>query len=160
MKFAKSILTGTGAVVLAGLILALLAPKAAHGIAATAVQVMNTSAAPAITADTSKLVSQIVNLQCPNPNPGAVFIIYGCYTVPAGQNLVVTSMTVTPLTGPGAAISLNPSGLPTIVSVVTPGSVSTQYSWAQGLVFPSGHTIDISMQGPVNVYFTGYLTAN
>jgi hypothetical protein len=46
MKFAKSILTGTGAVVLAGLILALLAPKAAHAIAATAVQVMNTTSTP------------------------------------------------------------------------------------------------------------------
>jgi hypothetical protein len=46
MKSAKSILTGTGAVVLAGLILALLAPKAAHAIAATAVQVENTIASP------------------------------------------------------------------------------------------------------------------
>jgi hypothetical protein len=46
MKFAKSILAGTGAVVLAGLILALLAPKAAHAIAATAVQVENTTATP------------------------------------------------------------------------------------------------------------------
>ncbi|MGA3188679.1 MAG: hypothetical protein ABSF22_16360 [Bryobacteraceae bacterium] len=48
MKFAKSILTGTGAVVLAGLILALLAPKAAHAIAATAVQVENTVASPVV----------------------------------------------------------------------------------------------------------------
>jgi len=46
MKFTKSILTGTGAVVLAGLILALLAPRAARAIAATAVQVMNTTATP------------------------------------------------------------------------------------------------------------------
>jgi hypothetical protein len=49
MKFAKSILTGTGAVVLAGLILALLAPKAAHAVAATAVQIVNTSGDPAVT---------------------------------------------------------------------------------------------------------------
>lgn len=48
MKFAKSILTGIGAVVLAGLILALLAPKAAHAIVATAVQVENTVASPVV----------------------------------------------------------------------------------------------------------------
>lgn len=46
MKFAKSILTGTGAVVLAGLILTLLAPKAVHAVVATAVSVVNTSATP------------------------------------------------------------------------------------------------------------------
>jgi hypothetical protein len=46
MKFAKSILMGTGAVVLAGLILALLAPKAAHAIVAAAVLVTNTAANP------------------------------------------------------------------------------------------------------------------
>jgi hypothetical protein len=51
MNFAKSILTGTGAVVLVGSILALLAPKAAHAIAATAVQVTNTAANPVIVQD-------------------------------------------------------------------------------------------------------------
>jgi hypothetical protein len=48
LKFAKSTLTGAGAVVLAGLILALLAPKAAHAIVATAVQVENTVASPVV----------------------------------------------------------------------------------------------------------------
>jgi len=48
MKFAKSILTGAGAVILAGLLLALLAPKAAHAIVATAVQVENTVASPVV----------------------------------------------------------------------------------------------------------------
>ena len=36
MKFAKSFLMGTGAVVLAGLVLTLVAPKAAYAIVATA----------------------------------------------------------------------------------------------------------------------------
>jgi hypothetical protein len=45
MKFAKSIWMGAG-VVLAGLILTLLAPKAAHAIVATAVSVVNTSSNP------------------------------------------------------------------------------------------------------------------
>jgi hypothetical protein len=46
MKFAKSFLMGTGAVVLAGLVLTLVAPKAAHAIAATAVLVENTTSSP------------------------------------------------------------------------------------------------------------------
>jgi hypothetical protein len=50
MKFAKSLLTGTCAVMLAGLFLTLLAPKAAHAIAATLVQVTNTTANPVPTA--------------------------------------------------------------------------------------------------------------
>ncbi len=48
MKFAKSLLMGTGGVALAGLLLSLLAPKAAHGLVAALVQVANTSSAPAI----------------------------------------------------------------------------------------------------------------
>ena len=46
MKFVKSTLTVTGAVILAGCILAMVAPKAAKAIVATAVQVVNTTAAP------------------------------------------------------------------------------------------------------------------
>jgi hypothetical protein len=46
VKFLKSLLMGTGGVVLAGLVLAVIAPKAAHAIAATAVQVVNTSSSP------------------------------------------------------------------------------------------------------------------
>ena len=46
MKFVKSILMGTGAVVLAASILTLLAPKAAHAIVATAVLVENTTSSP------------------------------------------------------------------------------------------------------------------
>jgi hypothetical protein len=48
MKFAKSLLMGTGGVALSGLLLALLAPQAAHGLVAALVQVANTASAPAI----------------------------------------------------------------------------------------------------------------
>lgn len=46
MKSMKSIMIGTGSVVLAGLVLTLVAPKVAHAVAATAVLVMNTTANP------------------------------------------------------------------------------------------------------------------
>ena len=160
MRFVKSIVTGAGAVVLAGLVLALLVPRAAHAVAATAVQVMNTSAAPAITADTARQASQIVNLQCLDPNPAEVFIIYSCYGVPAGQNFVVTSMTVTPFSGSGAQIALFPNAAASKIQILTPGSITTQYAWAQGLVFTSGQSIDIEIGGAANIYLTGYLTAN
>lgn len=46
MKFAKSILMGTACVMLAGFVLALIAPKTAHALVATLVQVTNTPANP------------------------------------------------------------------------------------------------------------------
>jgi hypothetical protein len=46
MNFAKKLLMVGGAIALAGIFGALLAPKAAHGIVATLVQVVNTSANP------------------------------------------------------------------------------------------------------------------
>ncbi len=51
MKFAKSRWVGPGSLVMAALIVVLLAPRAAHAIAATAVQVMNTTTAPVPTRD-------------------------------------------------------------------------------------------------------------
>jgi hypothetical protein len=50
MKFAKSALMGVGCVLLAGLTLTLFAPKAAHALAATMVDVTNTTANPVPTA--------------------------------------------------------------------------------------------------------------
>lgn len=161
MKFAKSILTGTGSVLLTGLVLALLVPKAAHAIAATAVQIMNTSAAPAITQDTSSQASQIVNLQCIDPQPQASFVYFSCYNVPAGQNLVITSMTVTPIKVTGSDfVTLFPSGQSSKVDVVASPTLTTQYMWAQGLVFVAGTPVDLGVSGDTNVYLTGYLTAN
>jgi hypothetical protein len=83
MKLAKSILAGTGALVMAGLILALLAPKAAHAIAATAVHVMNTSASP--------VPNQ--NVDEPGRHPFSLLANENCcsnaWTVPAGQRYVI-----------------------------------------------------------------------
>jgi hypothetical protein len=49
MKNAQSILIGTGSFVLAGSILTMFAPRAAHALAATLAQATNTAANPAIT---------------------------------------------------------------------------------------------------------------
>ncbi|MGA3205473.1 MAG: hypothetical protein ABSF12_23495, partial [Bryobacteraceae bacterium] len=118
MKFLKSLLMGTGGVVLAGLILALLAPRAVHAVVATAVQVVNTSASPAITQSIGNQAAQIVQIEC-GILPGSAIefpgtsLNVGCvavppagfnfdvpppansqYTVPAGETLVVTSVDI------------------------------------------------------------------
>jgi hypothetical protein len=125
MKNAKSILIGTGGFVLAGLILTMLVPRAAHGLAATLVeitntaaspvlsQVVNTNAFPVVTQTTSSQASQIVTLNCqiyflcvridgtatPIGTPTPLTLSGAPYAVPAGQALIVTSIDVLPLGG-------------------------------------------------------------
>jgi hypothetical protein len=93
MKFAKSILVGTGAVVLAGLILTMLVPKAARAVAATAVQVMNTSANPVPGQNVDEAGrSPYQSAAAPYCTPGQE-----CYinfsAVPAGKRLVTSFLT-------------------------------------------------------------------
>jgi len=174
MKFAKSILIGTGSLVLAGLILALLAPKAAHAVAATAVQVMNTAAAPAITQDISRQASQIVNLECDFGLNGLTTGL--CYRigdpthstfVTLGQNLVITSVTFTPGGALGAFWSIkNVSVSAQAVYFSTDGGRTTQYTFSPGIVFSSPSPYSVSLEASetttslTTVYLTGYITAN
>lgn len=64
MKFAKSILMGTGAVVLAGFILALLAPKAVQAVVATAVLIENTPATPVPNKNVDEPARNSLSLTC------------------------------------------------------------------------------------------------
>jgi hypothetical protein len=96
MKLVKSLLMGTGAVVLAGLILTLALPKAAHAIVATAVNVVNTTANPVPNLDTEKLAripyeSTAIGSNCPAPGQvGACFFSFS--PVPGGYRLVVENL--------------------------------------------------------------------
>lgn len=85
MKFAKSILMGTGSLVLAGLILTLLVPKAAHAIAATAVQVMNTIASPVPNQNVDEPGRHPFGLLGSSNSGGNSTV----FTVPAGQRYVI-----------------------------------------------------------------------
>ena len=122
MKYAKSILMGIGSVVLAGLILTLLAPKAVHAVVATAVQVMNTAATPvpnrdvdepARTAFTTTCSSQGTKTDCSGFIPfGKIFVIetisastYGgsalqlVYSSGGGQGIISLPLTqISPIT--------------------------------------------------------------
>lgn len=84
MKLTKSIFMGTGAVVLAGSILTLVAPKAAHAIVATAVQVVNTTASPVPNKDVDQPARHAFTQYCSGSD--------GCTMtppVPAGNVFVV-----------------------------------------------------------------------
>jgi len=186
MKFTKSFLTGAGAFVLAGLTLALLAPQAAHAIAATLVLVTNTAASPAITESNTKMASQLVDLTLQGGNyqqqPGyynAMFQISASgtaasfYVVPPGQNLVITEIDATAYNsggvfftvqagGPGAQYS----GSIELAHFYMTSQGSQQFRFSSGLVFPAGSSIIFTNQttilgtGPADFVAHGYLTAN
>jgi hypothetical protein len=177
MKFLKSLLMGTGGVVLAGLLLALLAPKAVHAVVATAVQVVNTSASPAITEDTSRQASQIVTIQCflasssyrsctqalPNGTFGGSPGPNGGYVVPANQYFVLKSMD-TNLSGTIGII-----GIYLFENMDTPSSTERvlppangQVSFSSGIVVGPGVEVALEPQASSTGYVTlhGYLTSN
>jgi hypothetical protein len=147
MKFAKSILTGTGAVVLAGLILALLAPKAAHAIAATAVQVVNTTSNPAVTQSITTQASQLVDITTFDDVAGGSGHIFYYSTsasgglsplvIPPNQYLVVTSVDFTPDEGCGASnrVQLVQNG--TRQQWILPGSTTTHFAYPSGFLIPA-----------------------
>jgi hypothetical protein len=178
MKFLKSLLMGTGGVVLAGLVLALLAPKAVHAVVATAVQVVNTSANPAITEDTSRQASQIVTIQCqtlpsspfmncehitgginderPGPNGG--------YVVPANQYFVLKSIddyTFSNSSPVQVGIFLMRPQNPINPAETIFMSPNSQISFASGIVAPPGTEVLPGIgAGAGLLTFHGYLTSN
>jgi hypothetical protein len=174
MKFTKSALMGVGGVLLAGLILTLIAPKAAHAIAATAVQVTNTTGNPVINQDTSQQASEIVNLACYGSNTAsnpcyaqAASPGINPYVVPSGEKLVISSLTVTPGGGPGASMTFFlqgalPDGLSSTGSINLAASttLTTQYSWLSGFIIPGGSSVWTNPPESAFVYVQGYLTAN
>jgi len=105
----KSVLSfGAGAFAVIALTLA--APKAAHAIAATLVQVTNTAANPAIAQSPNTQAAQLVYLEAfANPAPcnqcvsSATFGAYlqnanfsNNYSIPAGETLVITAVDILP----------------------------------------------------------------
>jgi hypothetical protein len=179
MKFLKSLLMGTGGVVLAGLVLALLAPKAVHAVVATAVQVVNTSANPAITEDASLQASQIVTINCqlelspapplcrqilPNGDLVVALGPNGGYVVPANQSFILKSMdTISFGTVSQIAIYLYNNAQNSVVAAeeVTPGA-NGQISFSSGIAAGPGMEVVPHPFPPVTVAVTlhGYLTSN
>ena len=166
-----------GAAALAAGVLILALPRGAHAIAATLVQVTNTAAGPAVVQDVSKLASQQVTLLAYGLFPGTEanlvqMSVQGTvstesYVVPAGQNLIVTSIDIKPY-APGSGTNgitiLNTQpGLP-LESYVVTNSVSTTLQFPNGIVFPAGESLivdnAINSSGVLSATVRGYLTSN
>jgi hypothetical protein len=172
MKLAKNFLLGAGGlgvVVACGL---LVAPQAAHALAAALVQVTNTAAVPAVTQDVSKLAGQSSQFWCP-------FSFVGCfsfpgvsttYTVPSGQHLMITSVDFA-YEGSGVpaanfyTLYCGPTN--TLNSMIgewrlAGGSAPTQFIYPSGFAVPAGCAVSVGAGGTNNydVIVKGYLTAN
>jgi hypothetical protein len=177
VKLLKSLLMGTGGVVLAGFMLALLAPKAVHAVVATAVQVVNTSANPAITEDNSRQAAQIVTIMCPtnrNSSPSCTQVLpngdagalpgpHGGYVVPANQSFVIKSLDSFLNTSVEVDLVISTFGTPgarIAESVVIPAN--GQISFSSGIVAGPGTEVspDNGSLDPGVLTLHGYLTSN
>jgi hypothetical protein len=160
--------------------LALVTPRAAHAVAVAAalVQVTNTVASPAITQDTSKRAGQLVQLICGsgfNITQGAVSSCYefslalalgppSSYRVPAGQNLVITSVELSNSAGYTGDNLLYLGDTNQGVnyhqwSFSGPNTIEFQYP--SGIALSSGTAPAVtSINGGAFLQITGYLTSN
>lgn len=121
MRFAKRLLMVAGAVSLAGLLSAMIAPKAVHAVVATLVQVTNTPSNPVNTAAADAATAFVEQGNC------SAFLSNECianmYTVAAGQTAVIDSISGVCETDPGTAVAefklqyMSPSGSLTFFSV-------------------------------------------
>jgi len=90
MNLLRKFFVPVGGFAIMAILLTLAAPRAAHAVVAALVEVVNTTANPAITQDTSKQASQIVNLYCPS----ASSTLMPCYQLDEDGVLSVTQYTV------------------------------------------------------------------
>jgi hypothetical protein len=120
------------------------------------VKVTNPATAPVLTLDLSKSASQHVELRCGNVGFANDFnncvdpITRNIYVVPAGQNLIVTSVDINPKAGGGPIssvqigtgyLSVQPHG--GLWFVPTDG-VTHSFQYPSGILFPAGFTFDQS----------------
>lgn len=168
MKFAKRMLMVAGAVALVGILGAAIAPKAAHGLVAALVQVVNTSSNPAITFEEEAQTAFVAYNTCIfglAPAPDATRCeIFPLYSVPMGKTAVIESFSslcdtnpgtvtgelVLAFTGPeGSAVSLRipPSSEVPFSSVVASEVALNLKSYASGGA--SGSQIDFTAVSPV-----------
>jgi hypothetical protein len=97
MRFAKRMLMVAGAGALAGILAIALAPKAAHALVATLVQVANTTANPVPNKDVDNpdratAVDQFCIVTGTAGSPGFECDTTAFFTVPAGQRLVLEQL--------------------------------------------------------------------
>jgi hypothetical protein len=185
MKFANFQLKSTlvragiamGCAAVLALVLTLTVPRQVHALAAALVQVTNTTANPAVTQDISREASQIVHLTTlgkANVQPATMtqlvqYIPGGTfgppYVVPAGQNLVITSIEASVITAGDSYLNLYDNttiGQREYWYLPNPGL--TQLQFPSGFVYPAGSSVYVYIGGETTTQMVvdvhGYLTAN
>jgi hypothetical protein len=172
-RLSKSILSFASVALAAGG-LTLVVPRAAHAVAAAVlVQVLNTSANPAITQSAPSQAAQLINLEGNTSGPvfstfvfvsGGVVVGIGTppsYSVPANQSLVITDVDIQPSCSAPVEIVIGPENESMAWSVSGPNT--THFEYHSGTVFPAGstpHVAGSSPACPVDVRLHGYLTLN
>jgi hypothetical protein len=168
---------GLGCAAVFGVALTLSVPREVHALAATLVQIVNTTANPAFTEDISRQASQIVHLTTlgkANVNPATMTQLYQYipggtfgppYVVPAGQNLVITSIEASVVTAGDNYLNLYDN---TTIGQreywYLPNVGLTQLQFPSGFVYPAGSSVYVYIGGQTTTQMVvdvhGYLTAN
>jgi hypothetical protein len=179
MRFAKRFLMVAGAGALAGILAIAIAPQTAHGLVAALVQVSNTTANPVPTADVHGSAAQILELVCPTNQGGPVTCVQDdpgtpsppSFTVPAGQNFVVTQIEAVCSGGGNEILSINYviSNVGNIITDTERGyefpcnTTTVEFNLHPGLVVGSTGIPIVTFAGKATdfpTYIRGYLTAN
>jgi len=179
VRFAKRFLMVAGAGALAGILAIAIAPKTAHGLVAALVQVSNTTANPVPTEDIRGSASQILELACPTNDGGQEFCVQddpitpssSPFTVPAGQNFVITQIEALCSGGGSGILSLSYS-ISKVGDVINATSrvyelpcnaTTVEFNLQPGLVLPSSQAPTLFSRSKATdqpTYVRGYLTAN
>jgi hypothetical protein len=172
-KPSKSVLP-YGAVAIATGILMLAAPRAAHAIAATLVQVANTVSNPAIAQSPNSQAAQLVELSTVFQNPNSSFIPFSSvtgnsdlpnYVVPANQSLVITAVDLSAVgTCSGSTQARLASPGQEKIWFLTFGA-TTHFDYPSGIVLPPSSSplaFLVNASNGCTLYFDmhGYLTSN
>ena len=174
MRIVGKAVSALGGILLAALLIAALAPKATLGIATALVRVANTAANPAMTQDTSKQVSQIVELTCGATAQKCTQLLPDAplqstaFAVPTGQTLVVTNIEFESVdNGDIATFEIAyqiPPGAPLLKSWSAVGNGATaEFSLGPGFGIAAGDSIDVVEQFNTvgeRAIMRGYLTSN
>jgi hypothetical protein len=108
MNYVRKVLSSLGGIFLAALLIAAVAPKAARGVAAAFVQVVNTPADPVVTTD-SLGTATLLQVNCSVSSEIGLagnFTSQTCFTVPAGKRAIVENVDGSCFTQNGAAINV------------------------------------------------------
>jgi hypothetical protein len=116
MNLIRKAVTALGGIFLAALLIAALAPKAARGIAATLVQVANTTSNPVPNQDVQQPAHHVFTASCTSSLTNGSIATCSAGAVPAGEEFVIETISFE-----GAADATNTRLVPSF-SVISAGS--------------------------------------